>query len=175
MGSKQSQPSSEIMASQSEDLSWGDFAEEQALSSANAIDIESPETDDEVPDSGSEATQPMPSGAEANVHRRAHIREALGSLRDTEMCLDDPFWLDKFLTVVDSITDPFNANNFQRRLTLVSGCSGMLAEGWVLKAGPGPNEPNDALCYCYCYSLGPMALCVRLLCRHSHRSYVLTV
>ena len=108
----------------------------------NAIDsIESPGTDDEAgADSGSDATHPMPSGAEANVHRRAHIREVFGSLRDTEMSLDDPFWLDKFMDVVDRITDPFTANNFQRRLTLVSGCSGLLAEGWVLKAGP-----NDAL------------------------------
>ena len=138
MGSAYSRSQSAMEDSQG----WSEFALEQAGALASAMDsvgLDSPSGSDSASE---DATEDMPSSAVANVHRRTHVMETIGHLL-AEGTGDDPFWLDKFFDIVESVTDNYNANNFDRPLTLVSGCSGMLAEGWVMKAGAaGPNQAD---------------------------------
>lgn len=48
---------------------------------------------------------------------------------------DDPFWLEPFFQLMEKFDGDPSVNNMKKKLTLLSGCSGMLAEGWVWKAG----------------------------------------
>lgn len=47
---------------------------------------------------------------------------------------DDPFWINAFTDITDQIELPKDINNFNRNFTLISGCTGLCAEGWALKA-----------------------------------------
>lgn len=52
---------------------------------------------------------------------------------------EDPHWLGKFFEITEEITDIYKSpSNLQGSLNLLSGCSGLLAEGWVCKAGICP-------------------------------------
>lgn len=48
---------------------------------------------------------------------------------------DDPFWLESFYQLMEKFEGDPSVNNMKKKLALLSGCSGMLAEGWVCKAG----------------------------------------
>lgn len=60
---------------------------------------------------------------------------------------DDPFWLETFHRITEEISQASDSVNDMARLkiNLVSGCSGMLAEGWVLKAGHSKKRENKII------------------------------
>lgn len=79
-------------------------------------------------------------GAEAEVGRALstlHERVARFShVVRLDRPQDDPFWLPHFWNIVealDTVDHMFTQNNFRKKLAVVSGCSGMCAEGWALK------------------------------------------
>lgn len=47
---------------------------------------------------------------------------------------DDPYWIKSFFEIVEHLDEKHCAHNWTKPLSLVSGCSGMLAEGWACKA-----------------------------------------
>ncbi len=47
---------------------------------------------------------------------------------------DDPFWINAFTDITDKLELPKDINNFKRNFTVISGCTGLCAEGWALKA-----------------------------------------
>ena len=52
---------------------------------------------------------------------------------------DEPYWLETFHNITEALDMRMTAtaDNWQKPLHLISGCSGLLAEAWVCKAGPG--------------------------------------
>lgn len=47
---------------------------------------------------------------------------------------DDPYWIKSFFEIAEHLDEEHCAHNWTKPLSLVSGCSGMLAEGWACKA-----------------------------------------
>ena len=63
---------------------------------------------------------------------------------EQEHAAQDPFWLETFFDIIEKVDEvpgrPIpvagaSAPNYQAALSILSGCSGMAAEGWVCKAG----------------------------------------
>ena len=90
-----------------------------------------PESEDTDPEAEAEIGRALTTLHE-RVARFSHDRSSTGTV-------DDPFWLPHFWNIVDALDTvdyAFTQNNFRKKLAVVSGCSGLCAEGWALKAGP---------------------------------------
>ena len=76
--------------------------------------------------------------AAISVFERLSRYESLRGFADGQHLREDPFWAEYFFQLVemlDEIYTPCAKGDIQARVRLLSGCSGMLAEGWACKAG----------------------------------------
>lgn len=76
------------------------------------------------------------SSVRERVERFRAVRASWSSvagLRDGST--DDPYWLGPFMNIIECLDGPQHVNNFQKHLTVLSGCTGMCAEAFVLQAG----------------------------------------
>ncbi len=86
-----------------------------------------------------------PEGKTEDVFARVERFESAHRDRDHRM-RDDPFWIQPFFEIMESMSAAWDDNQpeewkakmkrqFQTDINLLSGCTGMCAEGWVCKAG----------------------------------------
>ena len=72
----------------------------------------------------------------------ARVKRFQESLDRGDCGAEDPFWLGHFFDIMEKLEEtpgrpvPMSAGaNYQFPLTILSGCTGLAAEGWVCKAG----------------------------------------
>ncbi|CAK9056525.1 unnamed protein product, partial [Durusdinium trenchii] len=134
--------SREMMEDSQDPNGWDDVAGEDVSSVLKLIEkIES--ADEENQESVSEATtdpdaenqcqQASESFEDARdrVERFERLRQSVAD-REATIPPDDPYWVTAFYQIMESLEGPC-VNDMQRPISLVSGCSGTLAEGWVLQ------------------------------------------
>lgn len=123
-----------------EDDGWGAVATQEnnlvaslEAAMADAEDAAGSETDPEAEEKTSACA-----AATISVFERLHRYESLRGLTEGQAPMDDPFWAEYFFQLVETLDEVYATNakgNLQARVRLLSGCSGMLAEGWACKAG----------------------------------------
>eukprot|EP00438_Fugacium_kawagutii_P015846 Skav230438 [mRNA] locus=scaffold1601:232711:233142:+ [translate_table: standard] len=128
---------------------WDQVADDEnsALEEAAATVAEAEATQDQS-DSGDEASIPDDG---ANVFARLSKFEA-----SKKPARPDPFWLEQFFEITESLSDVYESpSNLQQSVNLLSGCSGLLAEGWACKAG------IVLVTLCPCYAVPGYSNCLR--------------
>lgn len=81
-------------------------------------------TDDEDDESDQDGTRA--------VDRVRRFEAKMKKMQETE---DDPFWLPHFFEIIEKLSSRgFDSPNYQKSLTLLSGCTGLFSEGWVCQA-----------------------------------------
>lgn len=124
-------------SSGSSEAGWGDLltqemSNQDAMNSQIlAVDLYSPEKDGIVVEEGEDEEDA--STTYADVRQRLDRFEATQKMESGQP-MDDPYWLEPFMAITETIEVPPHVNNFQTNLRLLSGCTGLCAEGWVLKA-----------------------------------------
>ena len=119
---------SEEVASQ-EDMHQKILEADEALSGSEACgDIDGGEDD-----MASKSTACLYT-AQEKVQRYEKSRAADPYQDGLPLPADDPFWINAFTDITDKLELPKEINNFKRNFTVLSGCTGLCAEGWALKA-----------------------------------------
>eukprot|EP00438_Fugacium_kawagutii_P025201 Skav218087 [mRNA] locus=scaffold3382:139242:139637:- [translate_table: standard] len=104
------------------------------------VEVSSQDSDQPVANPEDDETQQMALDVIKRVERFERAMVDLSSLPQ-----DDPFWIESFNRIIEELSATSTSVNDIARLKLnvVSGCSGMLAEGWVLKAGSSKTRKEN--------------------------------
>eukprot|EP00438_Fugacium_kawagutii_P031258 Skav218630 [mRNA] locus=scaffold365:164923:165411:+ [translate_table: standard] len=78
-------------------------------------------------DENDEEEEPTAREGESALVRVQRFQEQIAAPQD------DPYWLGDFFNIIEKLPDV--GPSLQRPVSLLSGCSGLVAEGWVCKAG----------------------------------------
>ena len=108
---------------------------EQEAAASDSDNGKEEETDAEAEKLAKETFQSF-QDVQERLSRYARLQEqAAQDTSDSKAAaLDDPWWLSSFYPIMESVQCDEDIDNFQKPLRLVSGCSGMLAEGWICQA-----------------------------------------
>ena len=112
----------------------------------NRLESASEPTDPDAEELAEEAAN----GLQSVMDRVQNFQRQQLEMKDKDQTeQDDPFWIASFYEVIETLAmQEDSANDLARlRVDLLSGCTGMLAEGWVLKAGlfPKPSKCRAAI------------------------------
>ena len=102
---------------------------------AEALNQQIQDADDACSASEAEMSSDAEGEGNAGLNAAERVRRFQEQLRQCEAGpKDDPYWIKSFLEIVEHLEPEHCAHNWAKPLSLVSGCSGMLAEGWACKA-----------------------------------------
>lgn len=109
---------------------WDTVATEEALATQDLAEC----ADEGQHNTGSEDECGSSSLDEPDAFERvSRFQAARSSVRD------DPYWLEPFFTIIENLAGVYSPDDttskLQTPINLLSGCSGLCAEGWVCQAG----------------------------------------
>ena len=117
------------------DESWLSVAEIDNQS-AQKLSQEIMELDSIVSDTDAETFSDAPSRQAISASDRVARFQKNQKKKDGEVCFDDPFWIEDFWTITETMEETVSEDGtrtLQEPVNIVSGCSGLLAEAWVCK------------------------------------------